>query len=189
MLEIGSNPRFDFRDYTSMGFPEYQVINPYTAPMRWGKYVKYNGFGPKVKQTTEYSPLNNYVYSSKPQYDYTKAYYKYPQYRKWNKKLQESRTHAWQTDFSVIPQRKVDNIQYQWNKYVTPIGVSTGTIGGFIDIYNNMNNREYYPQTSSYHLDSFCRSWGIKTTIAEVSQMRSLGYFFKINKYPSPNIY
>lgn len=29
----------------------------------------------------------------------------------------------------------------------------------------------------------------IKTTIAEVSQMRSLGYFFKINKYPSPNIY
>lgn len=31
------------------------------------------------------------------------------------------------------------------------IGVSTGTIGGFIDIYNNMNNREYYPQTSSYH--------------------------------------
>lgn len=103
-----------------MGFPEYQVINPYTAPMRWGKYVKYSG--PKVKQTTEYSPLNNYVYSSKPQYDYTKAYYRYPQYRKWNKKLQESRTHAWQTDFSVIPQRKVDNIQYQWNKYVTPIG-------------------------------------------------------------------
>lgn len=33
-----------------------------------------------TKQTTEYSPLNNYVYSSNPQYDYTKAYYKYPQY-------------------------------------------------------------------------------------------------------------
>ena len=160
MLEIGSNPRFDFRGYTSMGFPEYQVINPYTAPMRWGKYVKYSGFGPKVKQTTEYSPLNNYVYSSKPQYDYTKAYYKYPQYRKWNKKLQESRTHTYQTDFSVIPQRKVDNIQYQWNKYVTPIGVSTGTIGGFIDIYNNMNNREYYPQTSSYHFRQFLQELG-----------------------------
>ena len=43
MLEIGSNPRFDFRGYTSMGFPEYQVINSYTAPMRWGKYVKYSG--------------------------------------------------------------------------------------------------------------------------------------------------
>lgn len=93
-------------------------------------------------------------------YDYTKAYYKYPQYRKWNKKLQESRTHAWQTDFSTIPQRKVDNIQYQWNKYVTPIGVSTGTIGGFIDIYNNINNREYYPQTSSYHFRQFLQELG-----------------------------
>ena len=60
----------------------------------------------------------------------------------------------------VIPQRKVDNIQYQWNKYVTPIGVSTGTIGGFIDIYNNMNNREYYPQTSSYHFRQFFQELG-----------------------------
>ena len=34
-------------------------------------------------------------------------------------------------------------------------GVTSGGIGSLIDIYNNMNNRKYYPQTSSYHFRQF----------------------------------
>lgn len=143
MLEVGSNPTFPFREYSSMGFPKVKTINPYSAPMRWGKYVKYNNLGNPTKQTVEtveYIPQrSNYVYHATPKLDYKKAFYKYPQYRKWDSKLQESLKHEWTTDFSVIPGRKIDNIQYHWNKYVTPIGVSTGTIGGTIDMYNNMN--------------------------------------------------
>lgn len=39
ILEVGSNPIFPFREYSSMGFPRIKTINPYSAPMRWGKYV------------------------------------------------------------------------------------------------------------------------------------------------------
>lgn len=145
ILEVGSNPIFPFREYSSMGFPRVQTINPYSAPMRWGKYVRYY----PTKQTVEYVPQhNNYVYHATPNYDYKKAFYKYPQYRKWDSKLQESLKHEWTTDFSDIPRRKIANIQYQWDKYAVPTGVITGTIGGLTDIYNNMNtynrNNPYY---------------------------------------------
>lgn len=91
-------------------------------------------------ETVEYIPQrSNYVYHATPKLDYKKAFYKYPQYRKWDSKLQESLKHEWTTDFSVIPGRKIDNIQYHWNKYTVPTGVITGTIGGTIDMYNNMN--------------------------------------------------
>lgn len=105
--------------------------------MRWGKYVKYNKPGTPTKQTVEYVPQrSNYVYHTTPKYDYKKAFYKYPQYRKWDSKLQESLKHEWTTDFSGIPGRKIDTIQYHWNKNAVPIGAITG---GTIDMYNNMN--------------------------------------------------
>lgn len=157
ILEVGSNPIFPSKEYSSMGFPRVETINPYSAPMRWGKYVRYNT---PTKQTVEYVPQrSNYVYHATPKYDYKKAFYKYPQYRKWNTKLQESLNHEWTTDFSDIPGRKIDNIQYRWNSYA-PARVITGTIGGLIDVYNNMNNREYYPQTSSYHFRQFLQELG-----------------------------
>lgn len=157
ILEVGSNPIFPSKEYSSMGFPRVETINPYSAPMRWGKYVRYNT---PTKQTVEYVPQrSNYVYHATPKYDYKKAFYKYPQYRKWNTKLQESLNHEWTTDFSGIPGRKIDNIQYRWNSYA-PARVITGTIGGLIDVYNNMNNREYYPQTSSYHFRQFLQELG-----------------------------
>lgn len=140
MLEVGSNPIFPRREYSSMGFPRVTIINPYSAPMRWGKYVKYNNLVNPTKQTVEYIPQrNNYVYHATPKLDYKKAFYKYPQYRKWDSKLQESLKHEYTTDFSIIPGRKIDNIQYHWNKHVVPIGEITGGIGGIIDMYNNMN--------------------------------------------------
>lgn len=147
--------------------------------MRWGKYVKYNKPGTPTKQTVEYVPQrSNYVYHTTPKYDYKKAFYKYPQYRKWDSKLQESLKHEWTTDFSGIPGRKIDTIQYHWNKNAVPIGAITG------GMYNNMNT---FDMANPYYFRQLNQEW--KTTIAEVSQMRSLGYFFKINKYPSPNIY
>lgn len=161
ILEVGSNPIFLSKEYSSMGFPRIKTINPYSAPMRWGKYVKYNNLGNPTKQTVEYVPQsNNYIYHATPKYDYKKAFYKYPQYRKWDSKLQESLKHEWTTDFSDIPRRKIYNIQYQWNKYIVPTGVITGTIGSLIDIYNNRNNREYYPQTRSYHFRQFLQKLG-----------------------------
>lgn len=139
ILEVGSNPKFPSREYSSMGFPRIKTINPYSAPMRWGKYVKYNKSGTPTKQTVEYVPQrSNYVYHTTPKYDYKKAFYKYPQYRKWDSKLQESLKHEWVTDFSGIPGRKIDNIQYYWDKNAVPIGAITGGIGGTIDMYNNM---------------------------------------------------
>lgn len=155
ILEVGSNPIFPFREYSSMGFPRIKTINPYSAPMRWGKYVKYQPTKQPV-ETIEYVPQrSNYVYHATPQYDYTKAYYKYPQYRKWHKNLQESFTHKSQTDFSIIPQEKVGNIQYKWDKYA-PARVITGTVGGLIDVYNNMitynrDNPYYRRQTNQYY--------------------------------------
>lgn len=140
ILEVGSNPKFHSREYSSMGFPRIKTINPYSAPMRWGKYVKYNKPGTPTKQTVEYVPqYSNYVYHTTPKYDYKKAFYKYPQYRKWDSKLQEGHKHAWVTDFSDMPGRKIDNIQYYWDKYAVPTGAITGGIGGTIDMYNNMN--------------------------------------------------
>lgn len=140
ILEVGSNPIFLSREYSSIGFPRIKTINSYSAPMRWGKYVKYNKPETPTKQTVEYVPQhNNYVYHATPKYDYKKAFYKYPQYRKWDSKLQESFKHEWTTDFSGIPGIKIDNIQYHWNKNAVPIGAITGGIGGTIDMYNNMN--------------------------------------------------
>lgn len=124
ILEVGSNPKFSSREYSSMGFPRIKTINPYSAPMRWGKYAPQR---------------SNYVYHTTPEYDYKKAFYKYPQYRKLDSKLQESLKHELTTDFSDIPGRKIDTIQYHWNKNAVPIGAITGGIGGTIDMYNNMN--------------------------------------------------
>ena len=122
--------KFPSREYSSM---RIKTINPYSAPMRWGKYVKYNKLGTPIKQTVEYVPQrSNYVYHTTPKYDYKKAFYKYPQYRKWDSKLQESLKHEW----SGIPGRKIDTIQYHWNKNAVPIGAITGGIGGTIDMAN-----------------------------------------------------
>lgn len=117
ILEVGSNPKFPSREYSSMGFPRIKTINPYSAPMSQG----------------------NYVYYTTPKYDYKKAFYKYPQYRKWDSELQESLKHEWVTDFSDIPGRKINNIQYYWDKYAVPIGAITGGIGGIIDMYNTFD--------------------------------------------------
>lgn len=161
ILEVGSNPIFPFREYSSMGFPRVQAINPYSAPMRWGKYVRYNKPGALTKETIEYVPqVRNYVYHATPKYDYRKAFYKYPQYRKWDKNLQESLTHHGQTDFSIIPQEKVGNIQYKWDKYVVPIGVTTGGIGSFLDLANNTNYQRYNPHTRSYYKRHFWKNMG-----------------------------
>ena len=161
ILEVGSNPIFPFREYSSMGFPRIKTINPYSAPMRWGKYVRYNNLGNPTKQTVEYVPqVRNYVYRATPKYDYRKAFYKYPQYRKWDKNLQESLTHHDQTDFSVIPQEKVGNIQYKWDKYVVPIGITTGGVGSFLDLANNTNYQRYNPHTRSYYKRYFWKSMG-----------------------------
>lgn len=160
ILEVGSNPIFPFREYSSIGFPRIKTINPYSAPMRWGKYVRYNKPGALTKQTVEYVPQHsNYVYHATPNYDYKKAFYKYPQYRKWDSKLQESLTHHSQTDFSIIPQKKVGNIQYQWDKYVVPIGVTTGGIGSFLDLANTDYQR-YNPHTRSYDKRRFWKNMG-----------------------------
>lgn len=158
ILEVGSNPKFPSREYSSMGFPRIKTINPYSAPMRWGKYVKYNKPGTPTKQTVEYVPQrSNYVYHTTPKYDYKKAFYKYPQYRKWDSKLQESLKHEWTTDFSGIPGRKIDTIQYYWNKNAVPIGAITGGIGGTIDMYNNMNT---FDIANPYYLRQLNQEWG-----------------------------
>lgn len=158
ILEVGSNPKFPSREYSSMGFPRIKTINPYSAPMRWGKYVKYNKPGTPTKQTVEYVPQrSNYVYHTTPKYDYKKAFYKYPQYRKWDSKLQESLKHEWTTDFSGIPGRKIDTIQYHWNKNAVPIGAITGGIGGTIDMYNNMNT---FDMANPYYFRQLNQEWG-----------------------------
>ena len=146
MLEVGSNPTFKM-GYTSMGFPEITHMNPSQAPMRWYKYTSQHG---PIVLRGWIPQSNNYIYHVTPEYNYKKAFYKYPQYRKWDSKLQESLKHEWATDFSNIPRRKIDNIQYKWNKYV-PIGVTAGGIGGLIDIVNNTNYQRRNPHTKSYH--------------------------------------
>lgn len=154
MLEIGSNPRFDFKDYTSMGFPEIKDMDPLKAPMRWIKYPNISTF----KHSPTFIPRKmGYSYYAETPYDYTRAYYKYPEYRKLANKLNKSVQIPYNlTKFTLTPVNKVENIQYYWNKYSTPIGVITGTIGGLIDIYNNMNtyNRDnpyYRRQTNQYY--------------------------------------
>ena len=154
MLEIGSNPRFDFKDYTSMGFPEIKDMDPLKAPMRWIKYPNISTF----KHSPTFIPRKmGYSYYAETPYDYTRAYYKYPEYRKLANKLNKSVQIPYNlTKFTLTPVNKVENIQYYWNKYSTPIGVITGTVGGLIDIYNNMNtyNRDnpyYRRQTNQYY--------------------------------------
>lgn len=36
ILEVGSNPIFPSREYSSMGFPRVKTINPYSAPYEMG---------------------------------------------------------------------------------------------------------------------------------------------------------
>ena len=156
ILEVGSNPTFKM-GYTSMGFPEITHMNPSDAPMRWYKYTSY--YRP-ISVRRWHSQSSNYVYHATPKYDYRKAFYKYPQYRKWNKNLQESLTHHNQTDFSIIPQEKVGNIQYKWDKYVVPIGVTTGGIGSFLDLVNNTDYQRYNPHTRSYYKRHFWKNMG-----------------------------
>lgn len=147
ILEVGSNPTFKM-GYTSMGFPEITHMDPSWIPMRWYKYTSY--YGPiVVKRWLPKS--NNYIYYKTPNHNYKKAFYKYPQYRKWDSKLSESLKHEYTTDFSNIPRRKIGNIQYKWNKYVVPIGVTAGAIGGLIDIVNNTNYQRRNPHTKSYY--------------------------------------
>lgn len=125
-----------------MGFPRIKTINPYSAP-----YVKYNKPGTPTKQTVEYVPQrSNYVYHTTPKYDYKKAFYKYPQYRKWDSKLQESLKHEWTTDFSGIPGRKIDTIQYHWNKNAVPIGAITGDMNTFDSILLNQEWKSQQPK-------------------------------------------
>lgn len=147
MLEVGSNPTFKM-GYTSMGFPEITHMDPSQIPMRWYKYT--SQYGPIVLK--RWLPKsNNYIYYETPNYNYKKAFYKYPQYRKWDSKLQESLKHEYITDFSDIPRRKINNIQYKWNKYVVPIGVTTGGIGSLIDIVNNTDYQRRNPHAKSYY--------------------------------------
>lgn len=153
ILEVGSNPIFPSREYSSMGFPRIKTINPYSAPMRLYRYTIHSG---PIRVRGWRPQSSNYVYHATPNYNYRKAYYKYPQYRKWDSKLQESLKHGQTTDFSDIPRRKIDNIYYQLDKYTVPTGVITGTTGSLISIYNNMdtynrNNPYYYRYTNQYY--------------------------------------
>lgn len=147
MLEVGSNPTFKM-GYTSMGFPEIIHMNPSQAPMRW--YKDTSQYGPIILKRW-FPKYNNYVYHATPNYNYRKAFYKYPQYRKWDSKLQESFKYDWTTNFSNIPRRKIGNIQDQWDRHVVPIGVTTGGIGGLIDIVNNTYYQRHNPHTKSYY--------------------------------------
>lgn len=181
----GANNNLDFGDNgvdaaghlvqegTSNGKKVYRAqdiwkFNPNEYKQKWSSYdldskavlgLKIlDKLGTPTKQTVEYVPQrSNYVYHTTPKYDYKKAFYKYPQYRKWDSKLQESLKHEWTTDFSGIPGRKIDTIQYHWNKNAVPIGAITGGIGGTIDMYNNMNT---FDMANPYYFRQLNQEWG-----------------------------
>lgn len=143
MLEVGSSPTFEM-GYTSMGFPEIKNMDPFKAPMRWIKYPFINTFTHRhifaPKKSTGYS------YYAKTPYDYTKAYYKYPEYRKLVNKLSKSGQIPYSlTKFSLTPIKKAEDIQYYWNKYSTPGVVIPGVLGGFIDLYHNLDINRVSP--------------------------------------------
>lgn len=147
ILEVGSSPEFKLQ-YQSMGFPEIKDINPLKAPMRWIKYPNISTF----KHSSTFIPQTmNYIYRAKTPYDYTKAYYKYPQYRKLASKLKRSTQASYDfTKFTLTPTRKIENIQYYWDRYKYPIGVSGGMIGGLWRVYNNLGTNDYINNPYKY---------------------------------------
>lgn len=153
ILEVGASPTFK-SDYSSMGFPEIKNMDPLKAPMRWIKYPNISTF----KHSPTFIPQTmGYSYYARTPYDYKKAFYKYPQYRKWDAKLQESLKHDFRTDFSLIPAHKIDRIQHYWDKYAVPYGVITGVFGGLADVYNNMNT---FNRANPYYLRQFHQEFG-----------------------------
>lgn len=155
MLEVGSNPTFKM-GYTSMGFPEIIHMNPSHAPMRWHKYT--NHYGPIVLKG-QFPQPSNYIYYSIPKSNYKKAFYKYPQYRKWDTNLQESLKHNYNTDFSIIPVHKIDHIQYYWDNSVVPYSAIPGVLGGILDVGYNMNTHSRN-RTTPYSLRQFNQELG-----------------------------
>lgn len=138
ILEIGSNPTFKL-DYSSMGFPEIKNIDPHTAPMRWRLKNKFSSF---------YFPIeDNYVYYTNPLYDDTKAFYKYPEYRKLAHKLKSLSPTP--TEFSKIPDYKIATIQNYWDKFKYPVGITSGLVGGLGAAYNNFKAKDN--RNNPYH--------------------------------------
>lgn len=142
ILEVGASPTFK-SDYSSMGFPEIKDMDPLKAPMRWIKYPNISTF----KHPPTFIPRKmGYSYYAKTPYDYTRAYYKYPEYRKLANKLNKSAQIPYHlTKFSLTPINKVENIQYYWNKYSTPGVIIPGVLGGFIDLYHNLDINRVRP--------------------------------------------
>lgn len=156
ILEVGSNPTFLSRNYSSMGFPKFIAMNPYNAPMRWHKY----NYGWHNQNYSFQPDRNAYIYYTTPMMEQDKAFYKYPQYRKWSKDLQESRANNYTTNFSEIPRDKVGNIYGYWDN-TRPIIIGMGTLGGFADILYNMNDkRRFNPHTMSYRTRQFSKRLG-----------------------------
>lgn len=153
MLEVGSNPTFKM-GYASMGFPEITHMDPSYAPMRWYKYTHY--YGPIVVRGWR-PQSSNYTYYSIPKLAYDKAFYKYPQYRKWSSKLQESFKHDKITDFSIIPTYKINHIQNYWDNNVVPYMAIPGVLGGMLDIGYNMHSSN---RVSPYTLREFNQESG-----------------------------
>ena len=153
MLEVGSNPTFKM-GYASMGFPEITHMNPSYAPMRWSKYTRY--YGPIVVRG-QFPKSSNYIYYSIPEKAYDKAFYKYPQYRKWSSKLQESLKHDKVTDFSIIPTYKINHIQNYWDNNVVPYMAISGILGGILDVGYNMRSSN---RVSPYTLREFNQESG-----------------------------
>lgn len=91
-----------------MGFPEIKDMDPLKAPMRWIKYPNISTF----KHPPTFIPRKmGYSYYAKTPYDYTRAYYKYPEYRKLANKLNKSAQIPYHlTKFSLTPINKVENI-------------------------------------------------------------------------------
>ena len=153
ILEVGASPTFK-SDYSSMGFPEIKDMDPLKAPMRWIKYPNISTF----KHSPTFIPRKmGYSYYAETPYDYTRAYYKYPEYRKLANKLSKSTQIPYNlTKFTLTPVNKVENIQYYWNKYSTPGVVIPGVLGGFIDLYHNLNINRVNP----YYLRQLNQEFG-----------------------------
>lgn len=133
ILEVGSSPTFEL-GYQSMGFPEIKIMNPLEAPMRWRTW---NHTGKPIFM----SDIDNYSYYKPSLFDTTKAYYKYPQYRKLAEKLKESTQAPYGLSKSTSALvNKINNIQQYWDTYKYPVGIGSGIIGGLGAIYNNFKS-------------------------------------------------